>query len=78
MSYEKTQTGLLVPRTPTQRKILYYVFFSFLQIAVCITCVILQAKSEENADAREIDEEFEGTYESPELIISCSFFHHRC
>lgn len=48
-------------------------FSLFLQVAICITCVILQAKSEENAENRELDEEFEGTYKFSRLIISCSF-----
>lgn len=59
---------------PHKRQFLIYFFnlflFFYLQVAVCITCVILQAKSEENPEARELDEEFEGMHELPGYVTT--------
>ena len=35
---------------------------SVLQVLVCFTCVIFQAKSEDNTEARESDMEFQGMF----------------
>lgn len=65
MSQEKPQSWLFIRRTPTQMfsccPYLWFLFL-FLQVVVCITCVILQAKSEENAEAIESDMDFEGVF----------------